>query len=626
MLTLDSMRSREIADYYRQPWLRDPQPGELFVAEFRLRVNEEDLFAENGIVIARAEGYGYLEILVGFDNLVILPTFTVIPIAPRAFHTLSLYSVDMDRYDFFVDGALMHSGRFENETLNSGFCSFGDAVVGAASQTEWDCARFLIVPEPSSMVGLLILWLLVGRKMSARRSVVALCAFALASNVALAHPVSIVYEGDDFPENVGWDRHTQYGGSERSLIDGALTLNSTTNPDVVDYYQQPWLNDPSSGAVFVVEVRTRVTQGDFFPKSSFGVARAESPGWVEVAIGYDSLIVLPFWAEIPLAPASWHTVALRSPDMLSFDLFVDGAFVHHGMFETETLNQGFCWFGDSFARVLSHTEWDYARFLIVPEPFSLAGMLVLGLLAWRRANARRAVTAWCALALASNAALADPVSIVYEGDDYPENVGWQRFTQYGGAERALRDGVLTLDSMSSRDIADYYQQPWLRDPESGELFVAEFRVRVQTEDLFPDNGIIIARGEHFGYVELLVGYDQLIVLPHFAILPLAPATWHGFTLRSSDMVDFDLFVDGALAHSGTFETETLNRGFCGFGDGVVNASSYTEWDYARFRIIPEPASFAGFAITGLLFMLTNTRALLERRRHTHVHLSNISIM
>lgn len=210
-------------------------------------------------------------------------------------------------------------------------------------------------------------------------------------------------------------------------------------------------------------------------------------------------------------------------------------------------------------------------------------------------------------------ARSEPISISYNGDDFPEYVGWERHAHGDGGVRSLADGVLTLDSMYSRDIVDYYQQTWSTDPIKGELFIAEARMRVTEQDFFPENGIGIARADSYGYVEVLVGLNSLIVLPSFVEVPLTPAEWHTITIRSWDMHAFDLYIDGSLAHSGQFESETLNRGFCAFGDPVRGASSHTEWDYVYFSIVPEPAPSIGL----MLFSLpTVFNCLIKKESHS----------
>ena len=86
-----------------------------------------------------------------------------------------------------------------------------------------------------------------------------------------------------------------------------------------------------------------------------------------------------------------------------------------------------------------------------------------------------------ALALTASAA-AEPYWITYEGNDYPENVGWERVWgnwdgpyQGDGAVRTLEDGVLTLDTLYDDGVVDFYkiERPGAIDPGPGELFVME---------------------------------------------------------------------------------------------------------------------------------------------------------
>jgi len=90
---------------------------------------------------------------------------------------------------------------------------------------------------------------------------------------------------------------------------------------------------------------------------------------------------------------------------------------------------------------------------------------------------------------------AEPYWYAYEGNDLPENEGWQRFWgnddgpfEGDGAIRTVENGILTMDSMYSQRVYDYachYLYGEL-DPDPGELFVAEWRVYV--EDWVSDQG------------------------------------------------------------------------------------------------------------------------------------------
>ncbi len=72
---------------------------------------------------------------------------------------------------------------------------------------------------------------------------------------------------------------------------------------------------------------------------------------------------------------------------------------------------------------------------------------------------------------------AEPYWITYEGNDLPENEGWNRYWgnadgeyQGGGAIRTIEDGVLTMDSLYDPWVWDwaYIERPGQMDPELGE--------------------------------------------------------------------------------------------------------------------------------------------------------------
>ena len=83
-------------------------------------------------------------------------------------------------------------------------------------------------------------------------------------------------------------------------------------------------------------------------------------------------------------------------------------------------------------------------------------------------------------------AAAEPYWITYEGNDLPENEGWQRVFgnwqgpgQVGDA-RTVENGILTIDSMADDGVYDfaYYDMQGHMNPDPGEMFVATWRMRV----------------------------------------------------------------------------------------------------------------------------------------------------
>jgi hypothetical protein len=187
---------------------------------------------------------------------------------------------------------------------------------------------------------------------------------------------------------------------------------------------------------------------------------------------------------------------------------------------------------------------------------------------------------------------ADEYWIAYEGNDLPENEGWTRNTYAGGAERWLEDGALVIDSISVGDpqATDAYRQVDVRRPERGELFVAEWRMRLDQFEGFYDASVVISRPEPRGWVQFGHGLDHLVVFDEWDEIPVAPHECHTYRFESHDMDAYTLFVDGAPAYEGYFQTPSLLDPLFAFGNMARGAASVSRWDYVRFGIVPEPGS------------------------------------
>ena len=194
-------------------------------------------------------------------------------------------------------------------------------------------------------------------------------------------------------------------------------------------------------------------------------------------------------------------------------------------------------------------------------------------------------------------ATAEQYWIAYEGNDFPENVGWDRHwgvhvppgDPNSVPERSIEDGVFVLDTTCDIWLNDYYQIERSIDPAAGELFVAEWRVAVDELLVYWDAGIVIARDEPPGHVAFRFGTDSVLISTEDLEFELGSG-FHSFRLESPDLDEYDLYVDGGLLHQGTFESESLLESYVAFGNGAHGASSLSRWDYVRFGTIPEPSS------------------------------------
>jgi len=103
------------------------------------------------------------------------------------------------------------------------------------------------------------------------------------------------------------------------------------------------------------------------------------------------------------------------------------------------------------------------------------------------------------LLLAGAPGRAEQFWIAYEGDDYPENQGWNRVfgngagPDQGGANRSVSDGIFTLESLYDVSVCDFYKQERTVDPGPADLFVAEWRVRIDPSSDPHDAGVTCPR-------------------------------------------------------------------------------------------------------------------------------------
>ena len=200
------------------------------------------------------------------------------------------------------------------------------------------------------------------------------------------------------------------------------------------------------------------------------------------------------------------------------------------------------------------------------------------------------------------AARASPYWIAYEGDDFPENQGWVRNygdengPQQGGSVRTLQDGVLGINSLRNPMIYDFYEMDRSINPGPGETFVATWRMRVAEAYGFGDVGVAIAPDTPailgFGWY-----YDRMVGTTETWSIPITPGVFHTYEIRSTDMLNYNLWIDATFARSGLWDTNSINHEFINFGDGHHggNAVSSSEWDYFGFGVVPEPSEITLFA-------------------------------
>lgn len=215
----------------------------------------------------------------------------------------------------------------------------------------------------------------------------------------------------------------------------------------------------------------------------------------------------------------------------------------------------------------------------------------------------------CTLVLAAAAAgapaIATPYWIAWEADDWPENQGWTRDILGGGDVRTLEDGVMTLDGLDTGPgfVWDAYEwfRPGAMDPDPGETFVMQWRMRVEavTEGNW-DPVVFIYSDDAWG-VSLSYATDKIWSSHEgpAAQVQYSPGVFHSYELRSPDMRSYEFFIDGLLVRSGAF-SQRVTESWTGWGDGASVTRSVSTWDYMRVGVLPEPNSAGPALIVAMI--------------------------
>ena len=198
--------------------------------------------------------------------------------------------------------------------------------------------------------------------------------FALATSVLLAtapvwaEPYWYAYDADDdFPENEGWERWVSDPAPERWLEDGALFIDSRGLVGSTDDYGISFDSgvDPAPGETFIMSWRLMVEE---VTHRDPGVYVHSDEAW-SVAFIFDTESLSSFYEPtvyVDIEPYVYHEYEMRSSDMRSYELYIDGDLAIDGVFF-----QGFFPLGVGFGDIVSSTSlasWDYFRFGVVPEP------------------------------------------------------------------------------------------------------------------------------------------------------------------------------------------------------------------------------------------------------------------
>ncbi|MEW6197344.1 MAG: PEP-CTERM sorting domain-containing protein [Planctomycetota bacterium] len=190
-----------------------------------------------------------------------------------------------------------------------------------------------------------------------------------------AEPYWIAYEGNEFPENDGWLHYASSPPAQRWLENGSLFIDSRADPNITDIYgMYPTSGlDPEPGETFLMTWRLNVYEAAPWEYPGVGL-RSDERYAVAFIFAEDYLwsVYEPF-VLVQFTPGMFHEFELRSTDMRTYELYLDGAFAVEGAF-CESLFPPGLWWGDILRGGSSFGAWDYFRFGVVPEPGTLVLM------------------------------------------------------------------------------------------------------------------------------------------------------------------------------------------------------------------------------------------------------------
>ena len=205
--------------------------------------------------------------------------------------------------------------------------------------------------------------------------------FVLVVATARAEPYWVAYEGSGFPENEGWIRASSDPPAERWLEDGSLFIDSRAELDSFESYGIPSNGgqNPEPGETFVVRWGLEVQE--VTPWEDPGVAITSDDQYAVTFVFAEGYVTSTYEpnASAEFAPGMFHEFEMRSADMRSYELYIDGALAIEGVLHESFFPAG-VGFGDLVRGGSSLARWDYFHFGVVPEP-ACGSLLLLALAA-----------------------------------------------------------------------------------------------------------------------------------------------------------------------------------------------------------------------------------------------------
>ena len=168
-------------------------------------------------------------------------------------------------------------------------------------------------------------------------------------------------------------------------------------------------------------------------------------------------------------------------------------------------------------------------------------------------------------------------------EQFPEEQGWERNTT-GNVDRSI-DQPTEAMTLSADEIVslDFYVKDDLGpiNPAVGELLYVEWSMWVEAESHPGDNAVGIALDDFAGIVAIDIQVDRVLDVEGGDSFVIAPGVFHTFFLLTSDLLTYDIFVDGAYAFSDLFKFPTGFASYMTWGDGS-GTSSTSHWQFVRY--------------------------------------------
>ena len=119
----------------------NPEPGELLYIEWRMIVDDENVFGDTIMGVALDNFGGVLCLSTGVDHVRDLEGFEWYDYTAGVFHTFLVVSANLVDYDLFVDGEYAFSDVFKLPTSLNSFVDWGDGTT-TYSSSRWEYVRF----------------------------------------------------------------------------------------------------------------------------------------------------------------------------------------------------------------------------------------------------------------------------------------------------------------------------------------------------------------------------------------------------------------------------------------------------------------------------------------------------